>query len=330
MKVSRKQLYFYAIDKNILIVDDDPIIQDTLFAVFKDFYKKVFIASNGKEALEIFENNNIDLVLSDINMPIMNGIELAKKLKLKSEVHIIILSAIDDTQQLIDLINVGVDKFINKPFEFQSLAQAMINILENQSYKELIHTIESCNQSQEISFDDKNKSSIINLSDISTPLELFKYLMQSEDKARIHSKFHSIFVDCKLLEKLLKDLMLFSANIDGIVDPVKVELLFEKISKRFLSIYYKILDFDLLKPLSDIMFDYHVFFGKFKNLDDFTSKQLDELLDIEQFFIDFKEVVNAFFVHQSKNNFSYFYDKLINDLEDLDNRVSNADTMVYD
>lgn len=63
--------------KNILIVEDEIFAQEILKTILSNFFN-IFIASNGKEGLNVIKNNAIDLILTDIEMPKMNGIEMTK------------------------------------------------------------------------------------------------------------------------------------------------------------------------------------------------------------------------------------------------------------
>jgi len=95
----------------------------------------VFTAENGKEALLILQNNTLDLIISDIMMPIMNGIDLCKELKkAKTTRHIpiILLTARNTTQSKLDGLKYGAIEYINKPFNIKELTYRVNNILESQ------------------------------------------------------------------------------------------------------------------------------------------------------------------------------------------------------
>lgn len=90
---------------NILIVDDHPLILDGLKNLVEktDFADKIFTATNGKIALEIIENQNIKLVITDISMPEISGVELSRIIKSKlKDIKIVILSQFEDIQ-IIDI-----------------------------------------------------------------------------------------------------------------------------------------------------------------------------------------------------------------------------------
>lgn len=101
---------------NILICDDEKDIVSALKIYLDSDGYNTFTAFTGKEALEVFENNDIHLVLMDIMMPEMDGISAMVKLREKSNVPVILLTAKgEDTDKVLGL-NVGADDYITKPF----------------------------------------------------------------------------------------------------------------------------------------------------------------------------------------------------------------------
>ena len=101
---------------NILICDDDKDIVNALKIYLSDPDYKLFEAFNGKEALETVEKEDIQLILMDIMMPIMDGITAMAKIREKSNIPIILLTAkSEDTDKILGL-NVGADDYITKPF----------------------------------------------------------------------------------------------------------------------------------------------------------------------------------------------------------------------
>ncbi len=102
--------------KNILVVDDDAINRKLLTAVLKNKGYNIIEANNGVEALSAVESNNIDLILLDVLMPVMNGIEFLQNIKAKPQymnIPIIVLTT-DDTKKS-EVINLGANDFITKP-----------------------------------------------------------------------------------------------------------------------------------------------------------------------------------------------------------------------
>lgn len=101
---------------NILICDDEKDIVSALKIYLGGQDYRLFEAYNGREALEVLAKNDIHLVLMDIMMPVMDGIEAMVKIRETSNVPIILLTAkSEDTDKILGL-NVGADDYITKPF----------------------------------------------------------------------------------------------------------------------------------------------------------------------------------------------------------------------
>ncbi len=101
---------------NILICDDDHDIVNALKIYLTNPDYKIFEAYNGKEALDIIKDNDISLVLLDIMMPVMDGIEAMVKIREFSNVPIIMLTAKSEDSDKVLGLNVGADDYITKPF----------------------------------------------------------------------------------------------------------------------------------------------------------------------------------------------------------------------
>ncbi len=105
----------------ILIVDDDPNIREIVRIMLKDY--EVIEASSGKEAIVLYKNFKPDIVLMDISMPGMDGVEATKEiLKINPKAIIIGLTAFSRTRGR-ELLNAGAVDIINKPFTRKSLKE---------------------------------------------------------------------------------------------------------------------------------------------------------------------------------------------------------------
>jgi len=117
---------------SILYVEDEKNIQDELSDVIELFCDKLYLANNGLEGLKIFEKYNPNIIITDIKMPIMNGILFAQKVFEKSpQTHIIFVSAFSDIDYLQEAIEIHADGFVLKPIDldkFESLLQKTIKI----------------------------------------------------------------------------------------------------------------------------------------------------------------------------------------------------------
>ena len=118
----------------LLIVEDNYEMLLLLKDTFSSYYS-VFTAENGKEALSILQETTPDLIISDIMMPIMDGISLCKELKnTKATRHIpiILLTARNTTQSKLEGLKFGAIEYINKPFNIKEVIFKVNNILESQ------------------------------------------------------------------------------------------------------------------------------------------------------------------------------------------------------
>ncbi len=101
---------------NILICDDEKDIVNALKIYLNDPDYVIFEAHNGKEAVDIVSENDIHLVLLDIMMPVMDGIEAMSRIRQISNVPIILLTAKSEDADKVLGLNVGADDYITKPF----------------------------------------------------------------------------------------------------------------------------------------------------------------------------------------------------------------------
>ena len=124
--ISLKELKELSSTLNILYAEDEAILRDSMQSILEKLFKNVYTAKNGQEAIELYKHESIDLVLTDINMPIMDGVELISAInKLESNPTIIVLSAHDESRLLKTLINMEVNNFLNKPVEKDALIRIL-------------------------------------------------------------------------------------------------------------------------------------------------------------------------------------------------------------
>jgi DNA-binding response OmpR family regulator len=117
---------------NILFIEDENTLREVFCNTLQQLYKNVYEASDGVEALEVFKKNKIDIVVTDINMPNMNGLEFLKELrKLDKNCKIIIISAHTDLNYLLDATELNITKYLIKPIDMEQLV-ATIEIAAEQ------------------------------------------------------------------------------------------------------------------------------------------------------------------------------------------------------
>jgi len=120
---------------NLLLVEDNKEILNYISQELKQKYN-VLSALNGQEAIGILESENISIVVSDIMMPVMDGIDLCKRIKSDfqhSHVPIILITAKNSLQSKIEGLEVGADAYIEKPFSLDHLQAQITNLLSNRN-----------------------------------------------------------------------------------------------------------------------------------------------------------------------------------------------------
>ena len=110
----------------VLVVDDDQDLAEMLGIVLTGAGIDVALVSRGDEALEVFRNNPPDLVLLDVMLPGLDGIEVCKQIRAESMVPIVMLSAKGDSHDVVRGLEAGADDYMVKPFRHQSELVARI------------------------------------------------------------------------------------------------------------------------------------------------------------------------------------------------------------
>lgn len=117
----------------VLVVEDNPDMRSFIRSILRDDYT-VGEAANGEEALEKLRNEDFDLIISDLMMPVMDGLELSRKVKENfsiSHIPFLMLTAKTARESRLEGYRIGVDEYILKPFDEELLLARLKNILEN-------------------------------------------------------------------------------------------------------------------------------------------------------------------------------------------------------
>lgn len=114
----------------ILVVDDEEGLREGLSRLLEDEGYRVLCASTGEQAFEIVRQTHVDLVLTDMKMPGMNGIELLKKVRaIRQEIGVIILTGFGEIESYIEAMNFGAMEYVSKPFKVNELKFIVQKIL---------------------------------------------------------------------------------------------------------------------------------------------------------------------------------------------------------
>ena len=163
----------------LLVVDDVQTNVLLLKALLSKEGYGILVANNGQEALEVIRNENPDLILLDVMMPGMDGFEVAERLKseeFRCEIPIIFLTALDDTQSIVNGFKLGVGDFISKPFRKEEL---MVRIKHQLSFVAARRIIEEKNEELRKTIAGRDKMYSVIAHDLRSPMASMKMLLNT-------------------------------------------------------------------------------------------------------------------------------------------------------
>jgi PAS domain S-box-containing protein len=127
----------------ILYAEDEGTLRHQEIKVYNKLFKKVFEAEDGSQALELYKQHKdeIDVIVTDINMPKLSGLELAKEVQKISRVPIILTTAYTHTEYMLDAIDLGIKKYITKPVTINKIVQDIESVVTQNRKEENIKDI---------------------------------------------------------------------------------------------------------------------------------------------------------------------------------------------
>lgn len=185
-----KNLEQYKKNLHILYIEDDLAILNEMKRILESFFI-VSIATNGQEAMSIFKKNKIDIIISDINMPVMDGIEFLHILREENEhTPFIFVTAKSDLNRILEAIKLDIDGYILKPLDIRNLFE-IINKIIDKKYKNYL-------------FEDKENR--IKINDLLYWDKKTKTLLQNQEKVKLTKK------EIMLIDLLLENNKTFDIN----------------------------------------------------------------------------------------------------------------------
>jgi two-component system, sensor histidine kinase and response regulator len=195
--------------KTILIVDDEAIIRDLCCKALKGY--RLLEAGDGREALALFEKGGVDVILTDVMMPGMGGIELLKRLKeIEPTVVVIMMTGFAEKDVILNALKADADDFITKPLNLLQLKTAVDKSLVKKALKEEIANLKSL---------DLFKTNFLSLIShkFRTPITTISLFLQNfaggvydPDDATFRENVNLIHEEARYLEQLVADLLTFS------------------------------------------------------------------------------------------------------------------------
>lgn len=129
--------------EKILIVEDDVGISSFVNLELRHENYETEVVDDGRKALEHFSRDSYDLILLDIMLPGLNGIEVLRRIRKTSNVPIILLTAKSDTMDKVQGLDGGADDYITKPFAIEELLARIRRLLRRKTVKDDVHTSEN-------------------------------------------------------------------------------------------------------------------------------------------------------------------------------------------
>ncbi|WP_323665379.1 response regulator transcription factor [Aliarcobacter butzleri] len=115
----------------VLIVEDEIKLANLIKVSIKELFFKVNIAKDGIEGLKKFQSFKPDIIISDITMPNLDGLEMCQKIREESNIPIVILSAYSQKEKLLKAIDLGINKYFIKPFDIEEFLEYLKNLSKN-------------------------------------------------------------------------------------------------------------------------------------------------------------------------------------------------------
>ena len=125
--MSENKDFFYNLKKlSLLYVEDDDNTREELEYFLQNKVEKLYVAKNGQEGLEFFKEYKPDLIITDVQMPIMSGTKMIKLIKeINPLIPIVIITAFNDAEHLFEAIKLNVSNYLTKPLNLFALSEVL-------------------------------------------------------------------------------------------------------------------------------------------------------------------------------------------------------------
>ena len=299
-----KELKFYASSLNILVVEDDHDLRESLQELLATLFREVHIAKDGLDALKKFKENRYDIVLTDINMPLMNGVDLSRELRiLNKDQCILVLSAyIDDF--VIDLIDIGIQGLIIKPYDIEKFLMVLSKNCENLTIRKEFK---------------RSQFKVINSSAKSiekkpNPVGIERLVQQKVEYDKVDHNLTKLDLNAILSWEIIEDdIKDYNSEMGEVIDYIMLNGIdqenLEDLAKVFRKYYSSLSLIDNLDHFAAIFEDLAFYFETLdlSKIDEEKLKHFDIYLYIYDDLINFFDVV---FMNKEAENIDYLTDSL--------------------
>ena len=315
-----KSIIQYSKKLKLLYVEDNESARNATLVIFNQFFDEIVIAVDGEDGLEKLAQNDVDLIITDINMPKLNGLEMTKNIRDSNrDIPILILSAYNESGFFIESIKMGVDGYLLKPIEIDQFLESLKKIIEKIKIADEVHLLHQYQDITDVSTmiskaNAKGELTYVNDAFCQISGYTFQELLEYGYKILQHPNS-----DANIYEEILKTVKYKKSLWQGILKYISKngETFYLKTTiKPILNLNGDIIEFIAIKSditntmdqkkrinnLLDITNEYVVVFIKIESFDDIDkyygkdlSQKIEEkfgdvLLDYLDDTLDFKEV----------------------------------------
>lgn len=176
-------------NRSILIVDDEPQIRRVLKTSLSSQGARVLAAESGEQALELLRQETVDVVLLDLNMPGMGGLEACRAMRAAWNMPIIVLSVRDSGPDKVEALDAGADDYVTKPFSFEELMARIRAALRRSGFASDTTPKKISVPGLEIDFEERRVVASGNLVRLTpTEFDLLRFLVANANKPVPHRK----------------------------------------------------------------------------------------------------------------------------------------------
>jgi YesN/AraC family two-component response regulator len=345
-----EELKIYAKHLKVLVVEDDNFIRNELKEIFSYFYRDVKVAEDGLEGIKLFRKEKFDIIITDLEMPNMNGIEFAKEVKLlnNDQVIIVLSGYLDD--YVIELVDMGITQLVLKPFQYNKFIRMLSSISENiilarefekaksyniahkifqvqknvpiphnSAYREVVNTIAN----QKIKDIKKMKKEEISLDD-----DISSYFNKKQISVySLIDDLHKDVLTWKSFENNIDELIFIEEDFSHAINNMYLE---NEISQEILDMIVEVLNridnlfkiIDKLVEMARIILKLSTFLSML-NLASLDESQKKELKVIEFIYEDISEFLQKIFIQQDSIDVNYLQDSLESSIDIIVSNIKN-------
>ena len=285
MSTNIKELSLLTQDLKLLYVEDDKSAREQTLKLLENFFKNVTIAVDGQEGVEKFREEKFDLILSDINMPRLNGLEMLRIIRKEDpNMPVLLLSAHDDSEYFLSAIELDVDGYVLKPLKYKQFLNELRKIAKKISAFNISENYQKCLEEEVLKVKDEVERKLYfdpltnllsrhsffrDLNELRSPM----VLLVDIDKFKVINEVYGSDVGSRVLEKFALYLSLavedescrvyrLSADEFAIVDTTKhidpekyerlIEELFNRLNNLKLKVGHNVITVDISIGLSSV------------------------------------------------------------------------------